>query len=132
MAQGPEFTPRVIPEFRGARNVLELQPVNHDIPASLMRKVSLPENQKSILHLEVGAHAKGDWELQVSVNDQTLIQKIISSEKDWHSIKVDLSEFAGQNVSISCFNKANNWHYEHSYWKSAIIASPPVQKASAH
>jgi putative membrane-bound dehydrogenase-like protein len=122
----PDFegTPRKLPEFRGRNNVLTLHPWNSEKPAAIQRVVTLPQGRRSVLHLDVAAHEKGDWHLKVYANDRVIHEQSVDAETaDWHHVEVDLTEYAGQKVTLFCANHANDWYYEFSYWGSARVIS---------
>lgn len=128
----PDFqgTPVKLPAFRGRNNILSLHPYTKDKPASLQRVISLPEGEQSTLHLSVGAHELGDWLLKVIVNDQPVHSQLVSfNEGRWTEIQVDLTDYAGQKISISCESQANDWYYEFSYWHSARVISKSLKEA---
>lgn len=44
-------------------------------------------------------------------------------EDGWMTVDVDLSKFAGSEVSMSLFNLANGWHDEAGYWASIKVVA---------
>ena len=126
----PEFegSPVKIPNHMGAKNVLMLHPFDEDKPAGIERTLRLPEKKQSYLSVEVASHKEGNFELQIIVNGQPQLKKIISrkNEDGWQEITFDLTDFSGQEVTIFCGNFANDWHYEFSYWKSVSITSEEI------
>ena len=41
----------------------------------------------------------------------------------WRTITVDLTKFAGQELTLGLVNQANDWSYEFGYWGAARIVS---------
>ena len=41
----------------------------------------------------------------------------------WRKLTVDLSKFAGQELTLGLVNQANDWSYEFGYWGAARIVS---------
>ena len=44
-------------------------------------------------------------------------------QNGWRAITVDLSKFAGQELTLGLVNQANDWSYEFGYWGAAKIVS---------
>ena len=64
--------------------------------------------------------------LVVRSNSQRLADEMISKEtyKDGsRKITVDLTKFAGQELTLGLVNQANDWSYEFGYWGGARIVS---------
>lgn len=123
---GEAENPGLREELRGRKNVLVTHPLGESVACVLSRSVSLPVNQKSTLKLVVGHDARGDWDLIVKANSETLVRKAIgpqSTSVGWTDVHVDLSRFAGQTVKLELVNEPTGWHYEAAFWGQIIIAS---------
>ncbi len=109
------------------RPALRTHPVSRSEPCVLTAKTTLPTGSKVKLRLRVASHEQGDWLLAVSINGEVRTQTIIKRNKsgaiEWKEIAVDLSDLAGQPVTIELQNKANDWSYEFGYWNSAEIVA---------
>jgi hypothetical protein len=114
---GAEMSPGIRDEL-GKKNVLVTHPLSETVPCVLGRRVDILPDKKTTLHLVVGHHPDGDWLLRVSA-DRELVHKVIGKETapdGWTSIDVDLSEYAGQIITLQLTNAANGWSYEAAYW----------------
>lgn len=113
----------------GDRPALRTHPVSRTEPCVLTTKTTLPAGSKVKLILRVASHEQGDWVLAVSVNGDIRAQSIVKHNKsgkvEWKDVVVDLSDLAGQPVTIELQNKANDWAYEFGYWNSAEIVAQP-------
>jgi hypothetical protein len=88
--------------------------------------VSVPPNKKSVLKLEVGHDARGDWDLIVRANGEQLIRKTIGPDTTtlgWTEVEVDLSKFAGKRVKLELVNEPTEWRYEAAHWSKIAIVS---------
>ncbi len=102
----------------GKKNVLVTHPLSETMPCVLGRRVDILPDKKTVLHLVVGHHPEGDWLLSVTA-DRELVRKVIGKETapdGWTSIDVDLSDYAGQLITLQLINAANGWSYEAAYW----------------
>ena len=62
----------------------------------------------------------------MNVNGQTHHQSVVkrgSNGVEWMDLTVDLSDLAGQPVTIDLLNQANDWANEFGYWNAAEIVS---------
>ncbi|HPD28980.1 MAG TPA: ADP-ribosylglycohydrolase family protein [Phycisphaerae bacterium] len=119
---GADMSPGIRDEL-GKKNVLVTHPLSESMPCVLGRRVDIPPGKKTTLHLVVGHHPQGDWVLRVSA-DRQLVHKVIGKETapdGWTSIDVDLSEYAGQIITLQLTNEANGWSYEAAYWAKIEI-----------
>ena len=46
-----------------------------------------------------------------------------TAQNGWRTITVDLSKFAGKELTLGLVNQANDWSYEFGYWGGARIVS---------
>jgi len=113
----------ILADYRG-RPALRTHPVSKSTPCTLSTITTLPTAAKVTLRLSVAPHEKGDWQLVVNVNGEQRHQSIIKrngNNVEWRDVVVDLSNFAGQSVTIELQNKANDWSNEFGYWNAAEI-----------
>ncbi len=122
----PDFegTPAKLPEFAGRHNVLATHPFDEKRGAALERVIELPAGKKSVLNFAVAAHEQGDWELRVLANERQLHKQMVSHDGGrWKPVRVDLSQLAGQKVTLRLENCANNWAWEFGYWTDLKLDS---------
>jgi len=120
-----DSNPGINAEVRGKKDVLVTHPLNEAAGCELYGPVTVSEGQ-STLRLVVGHHEEGDWTLLVKANGAFLLETTIGredSEDGWMVVDVDLSKFAGSEVSMSLFNLANGWHDEAGYWASIEVVA---------
>jgi putative heme-binding domain-containing protein len=109
----------LLSDYLGRPGVLRTHPVDRDTPCVLHAKVRVPAGKSPRLVLSVAHDPRGDWELAVKLNDQTVRQAIIgpdTARDGWAEIVVDLSSYAGQDVDLKLLNRATGWNWEHGYW----------------
>lgn len=106
------------------RPALRTHPVSRSEACLLTTSTTLPRASKVMLRLSVASHGQGDWQLVVNINGQTRHQSIVKRGQngaEWKDVSVDLSDLAGQPVTIELLNKANDWANEFGYWNFAEI-----------
>lgn len=116
----------ILAEHRGLKNVIRTHPVSQQEPCRLTAKLAIPAGKKSHLHLIVGAHApKANWQLRVLGNDKRLLDRRVAdvANNAWHDINVDLTPFAGQSVTVTVENAANDWSFEFGYFHRIELIS---------
>ena len=65
----------------------------------------------------VAAHDQGDWELRVKVNGKEVKKQAIDHDGErWKTVTADLSDYAGQEVTIQLEGAATGWAWEFGYW----------------
>ncbi|HON68407.1 MAG TPA: ADP-ribosylglycohydrolase family protein, partial [Phycisphaerae bacterium] len=114
-----------IRDVGGRKNVLVTHPISESMPCVLGRRLDVLPDKKTTLHLEVGHHPEGDWLLSVTA-DRELVRKVIGPEttaNGWTTIDVDLSEYAGEIITVQLINAANGWKWEAAYWGKIEIRS---------
>ena len=102
----------------GRRGILYLHPTNEQMPARILRHVTLT-GPAPILKMGVSANRNvdGDWALIVKVNGKPVgREKIISGAEGWQDLTFDLSPYSGQTVNIEIGVRANNWWYEYAFF----------------
>ncbi len=115
----------VLVDYHG-RPALRTHPVSRSEPCRLTTSTTLPTASKVKLRLSVASHEDGDWQLTVNVNGEIRHQSIVKRGKsgvEWKDLTVDLTDLAGQPVTIELLNKANDWSNEFAFWNAAEIVS---------
>ena len=112
--------------FRGKKNILVTQAVNHETPCVLTNTADIPSGKKTTLRLVVGHQEQGRWNLVIRINGSP--QKTVeicdklTNGSGWAEVTLDLTSFAGKKVKIDLENKAFGW-FEASYWSEIEIKS---------
>ena len=110
----------------GRDSVLRTHPISRDAPCVLTQKLTPPAGKKTTLLLDVAHDPRGDWRLVIRGNGERLADEMISKEtcsNGWRKLTVDLSKFAGQELTLGLVNQANDWSFEFGYWAAARIVS---------
>jgi hypothetical protein len=100
--------------------------VSRSEACQLTASTTLPTAASVTLRLSVASHEQGDWQLIVNVNGQTRHQSIVKRGQngvEWKDVSIDLTDLAGQPVTIDLLNKANDWSNEFAFWNAAEIVS---------
>lgn len=120
----PDFerTPVKLAEYYGQRNVLLMHPFpDKKTPASFERKLKV-EPGKTHLKATVAADDRGDWTLKAVVNGQVVKEMTVDHEKPrWKTLEIDLSKFAGQEITLRLEAHANGWNMEFAYWAGLTL-----------
>ncbi len=115
----PEFerTPLKLGEYYGRPNVLLMHPFpDKKTPTSLERTLVI-DSTKHTLKFAVASDDRGDWELVVKAGDEVLKKMPVDHEKPrWKELSVDLSAYAGKQVTLRLEGHATGWSYEFGYW----------------
>lgn len=106
-----------IPEYAGRRNILVTQG-----RSTLRHEMRMAPDQKTKLSVTVAAPDDITWTLQILANGQLLSETIID-HSDWRNIEVDLSRFAGKNVTIELQNAAGA-----AIWSGIVFEAEPAPK----
>jgi hypothetical protein len=90
----------------------------------LRRTAHLSDNP--VLQFCVGADPGRTWQLQVYVNDDKLIEKLIAGSgqaRSWQDIKLDLSKYKNQEVVVRLFQRVLILHREagNAYWRELVL-----------
>ncbi len=115
---GKDMEPGIRSEYRERKNVLMTHPLNREVPCVLSRTVNVPSGQ-STLRLVVTHDTHGDWLLVAKVNGKQLLKKRIGARSvtdGWLPVDLDLSDWAGQSVTVELLNQADGWQNEAAYW----------------
>jgi hypothetical protein len=130
-ACGDRMDPGLHAEVDGRANVLITHPVSDVAGATLYREYAVPEGTRAALHLEVGHHPDGDWQLGVTTSYDTLLSKNIGSaltEDGWVDFTFDLSEYAGDTIWIVLTNDTNGGENEAARWaRIEIVTDSPTR-----
>jgi len=108
------------------RPALRTHPISRSEGCRLTTTTTLPVATKVLLRISAASHEQGDWQLIVNVNGQIRHQSIITRGQngvEWKEISVDLTDLAGQPVTIDLSNKANDWSNEFAFWNAAEIVA---------
>jgi putative membrane-bound dehydrogenase-like protein len=109
-------------EDHAGRPALRTHPISRSEPCKLTTTTTLPTASRITLRLSVASHEQGNWALAVNVNGQLRHQSIVKrGDNAWRDIDIDLSDLAGQSVTIELINRANDWANEWAYWNAAEI-----------
>ena len=113
----------VLADYHG-RPAVRTHPVSRTEACRLTSSTTLPSASKVTMRLSVASHAQGDWQLTVNVNGEIRHQSIVKckgKDVEWRDITIDLTDLAGQSVTLDLLNKANDWSNEFGYWNAAEI-----------
>ncbi len=122
--EAPEFdnTPVKLTEFHGRKNVLLMHPFTKDKSSALERKVKVEKDKMNKLSFYVASHDQGDWELHVKIGDEVVKKEAIDHAGErWKHVEVDLSSYAGKEITVRLEGVATGWHYEFGYWSDVTL-----------
>ena len=123
---GFDMDPGLRQEEMGKSNVLVTHPLDRRTGCQLSRQVKLPAGKKTTLHLTVGHHPEGDWDLIVAAGGKEIARKAVSKEtapEGWMQTEIDLSDFAGKEVKLELINQPTDWKNEAGYWAEISLVS---------
>jgi hypothetical protein len=125
---GQEMEPGLRNEYGGKQNVLVTHPLDAQTGCVLSRKVSVPANKKTVLHIVVAHDIRGDFDLIVRADGKGLLRKPVNSQTatndPWLVQEVDLSSFAGKkSLKLELVNQPSGWVYEAAYWAEISLVS---------
>jgi hypothetical protein len=111
----------------GKNNVLLTHPLDKRTGCQLSRQIKLPAGKKSVLHLTIGHHPEGDWDLIVAVDGKEIARKTVSEQTTgrdlWMQAEVDLSDYAGKEIKLELINQPTGWKFEAGYWAEISLLS---------
>jgi hypothetical protein len=116
---GDYMLPGLYDKWDDHNSVLVTHPYSQTIPCVITREYSVPEKGVTKLHIVVGHHYMGNFQLIVKVDGKELLSKPVSKEttvKHFLEEYVDLSAYAGKKIKIEIFNQADGWACESAYW----------------
>ncbi len=125
-ACGDHMDPGLRAEVDGRSNVLITHPVNEEAPALLYTEYAVPEGTKAVLHLEVGHHPDGDWQLGVMAGGERLLSKSIGAaltQDGWVDFSFDLSGYSGDMIWLVLTNGSNGAENEAARWARIEIVT---------
>ena len=108
-----------IANYRGRPGVLRTHPGSPSDPVRLLRKFPRGKKIPAKMRLSVGHDYRGDWQLEVLANGESLVDLVVGLEASadgWVDLELDLSRFQGEDLVLELLNKANGWSYEYAYW----------------
>jgi hypothetical protein len=101
----------------GRRDVLVTRPHSDKRPASLERRVRIGAAQPATLRFGVASDERGEWQLRVRVDGVVIHENTVSGNSPrWHAIRVDLSRFAGREVTLRLENGVAEHDIATGYW----------------
>jgi hypothetical protein len=79
-----------------------------------------------VLKFKAGVDPGRAWQLQVYVNDDKVLDKLIEGKSgtvEWQDIEVDLSKYASQEVVLRLFQRVLIPHHEagNAYWRDLVL-----------
>ena len=124
---GTDMSPGLRDEWEGREKVLCTHPLDEQTGCVLTRTVAVPRDKQTTLRLLVGHDPQGDFELIVRVDGTVVLQKAVSpatcTQGHWLQQDVDLSPFAGREITLELVNQPTGWSYEAAYWGEIAIES---------
>jgi putative membrane-bound dehydrogenase-like protein len=111
-------------EHAGRKIVVRTHPPQRGQPCVLQSKVAIPKGQRTRLLLAVSHDPRGDWQLVVKANGQTVHESLIgpkTTKNGWADVSIDLSSHAGREVQLELENRPTGWEWEFGYWGGVEI-----------
>ncbi|MHC4248239.1 MAG: HzsA-related protein [Planctomycetota bacterium] len=118
---GRDCDPGLRARWGGRKSVLVTHPLDRRTGCVLSRKVAVAAGKTTKLKLDVGHDQRGDWTLIVRADGRELVKRAIGradSRRNWMTVEVELSSFAGRKVAVELVNQPNGWSFETGYWGS--------------
>lgn len=115
------------PRLFGKNNVLMTQSEDRALACRLVKQTRLPAGSP-LLRVTVGHYPQGDWMLGVKINGVTIAETLIGGEAAgdvWTDVEIDLSAYAGQDVTLELLNQRNGGMWENGYWAAIEITTAP-------
>jgi hypothetical protein len=105
-------------------DVLSTYPRDEVRGVVLRRKVYLSNDP--VLQFDVGADPGQAWQLQVYVNDDKLLEKLITGSgnaRSWQDIKLDLSKYKNREVVLRLYQRVLIPKHEagNAYWRALVL-----------
>ncbi|MGC4234962.1 MAG: ADP-ribosylglycohydrolase family protein [Niabella sp.] len=105
-------------------NMLATYPRDEVRGLVLTRSVTLADEKRLVL--EVGADSARCWELNIFVNNNRLIRKVIEGNgpgQTWYSVEADLSPYQNQAITIRLYQRVllKGKEAGNAYWKSITL-----------
>jgi hypothetical protein len=109
--------PQILPAHAGRSNVYLTHPLDRQTPARLEREFAVPAGKRTSLSFWVAPHEKGDWELRAWVAGKAALQRAVGpANSGWKQVTMDLTPWAGKEVTVRLENAPTDWSWEHGYW----------------
>ena len=108
------------------RPAVQTHPKDRQTPCCLNRNVDIPVGKRTYLNLKVSHHPHGDWQLRVLAGKDLLLNVLVGPDSvtdEWLDVRVDLTKYAGERVTLTIENRANNWLCEWAYWNEVRVVS---------
>jgi hypothetical protein len=118
--------PGIREEYQGKKSVLMTHPQDPQTGAVLTNNAAIPAGKKTRLHIVVGHHPGGDFDLVVRVNDKEMLRRPVgktTAVDGWLTVDQDLTDYAGQNVKLELVNQPTGWSWEAAYWAEIELLS---------
>jgi hypothetical protein len=114
-------------DHNGKTNVFLSYPKDQQTPAVVSTTASIPAGKTTHLHVVVGHHPQGDFELILRINGhESLCQHIgkATSDQGWATIDLDLTKLAGQTVKIELLSQSAEYKWwDAAYWAAIELIS---------
>ncbi len=124
VASGTDMNAGLINDVSGRKNVFITHPPEKDKPAVITRKFTVDKDKKTQLHLVVGHHPDGDWDLIVKVDGKEVLKAPCdktTAPDGWMEKRIDLTPFGGKKIDIELDNQPTDWTLEGAYWAAIEI-----------
>ncbi len=115
VACGPDMEPGIRPDHHGRPMALAIHPVSETRPAVLAATLDVPAGDPR-LFIEVASDERGDFLLKVTVDGETVAERVIDTQGEWTVVEVDLTEQAGSEADVRLENHATGWSFEAAYF----------------
>lgn len=105
-------------------NVLATYP-RDEIRGTVLRR-ALKLSASPSLQFQIGADPGRAWQLQVYVNDEKILDKMVeglSQARQWQEIRLDLSKYKTQDVVLRLYQRVLVPQHEagNAYWRNLIV-----------
>ncbi len=121
--------------WKGKDDVIKTTLQNENNPVLIRRIVIIPEGEKSHLSISVSCEDKGEWELEIIVEEliveeildlKTIVREKINTKtitNGWKEIQHDITKYAGTEIQIQIRQTADEILKSHAYWGNIKIVS---------
>lgn len=111
---------------QGRDAVVRTHPPARGKPCVLRGEFDVPAAKKTVLLAAVSHDPRGDWQLVIKANGETLVDAPVgpkTTTDGWAEHRVDLSRFAGKKVKLELHNQPTDWSYESAFWGRVSVLS---------
>ena len=96
-----------------------------EVRGTVLRR-TVPVGKNSTLTFKAGVDPGRAWQLQIYVNDDRVLDRLIegiSDARKWQDIDVDLSKYADQEVVLRLYQRVLIPHHEagNAYWRDLVV-----------